>query len=93
MGRAGRLNSGKCLKCGDALVLGADELPLTGPYQMCSKCTDLIERARYDLKKKVDQKKLDDGIILQSQQILRQIGVMGPDTGGVKFGPSKIRPE
>ena len=92
MGRAGRLNSGKCLKCGDELIVGADELPLSGPYQCCSKCTDFIERKRYELKKKLENDEVENKLKMQSQQILRQIGVMGPDVGGVKFGPSKIRP-
>ena len=92
MGRAGRLNSGKCLKCGDPLVLDEDGFPISGPYQCCSKCTEVIEKARYELKKKVEAKALNSKIIAQSQNILRHIGPMGKQVeGAVKFGPSKIR--
>ena len=92
MGKAGRLNSGLCLMCGDPLLLGVDEYPISGPYQCCSGCTDVIEKARYEVKKKAENKKLKTKTIVNSKNILRQLGYSGPRVeGAVKFGPSKIR--
>ncbi len=87
MGKAGRLNSGKCLMCGSVLIVGSNELPIAGPYQCCTKCTDFIERKRYELKKKVENKRNIKGIPLRTGKLLKPIKVMGPDAGGVKFGP------
>ena len=85
-----RLNSGLCLRCGDKLIFGADDKPISGPYQCCSKCTDFIERQRYQVKKKVEQGKLNTKTVISSKNIVRPLQSMGPEVpGGVEFEDKK----
>ena len=86
MGSAGRLNSGKCLRCGDILILGPDDYPIAGPYQCCTACTAFLENERRAVKNKVEKGTLNTKNVVNSRQLLRPTKSMGkPLEGEVVF--------